>query len=317
MGVGGSRLTLAGRYRVVQLFESETGAEVAEGFAAGALGAIGDEEGGKSGDDVFEGDHIAVDESKPGALGVTADEDSVFPGGFTDESDIGSIGASAAVGAAGHVDSDAAGLESESGDFDIELIDDAWEHAFGFGDGQSAGGEGGAGDGVAAKEGQFFDREDAIFVEHPVDFGLVLGVDVAEDEALEWSEADFHVEASEDGAESGFDSECTDILDASIFDIDTEEETAVALGVPPEVVVDVGNVGGVGIGERSTKVFFDLGLERGDSPVGDEIFQTGALAVFAVAEVTLHFDDGFADGDDVFGSCEGDTASQCGECFFV
>lgn len=211
---------------------------------------------------------------------------------------------------------DTTGLESEPGDFDVQLVDDAGESPFSFSDGEAAGGEGGTGDGVAADEREFFDREDPVFVEELIDFGLIGGVNIAEDEALEGSESDFHSEAIEDRAESGFDAEVTDILDTSIFDVDAEEQTSVALLMPAEVIIDIGNVGGVGFGEGATVVFFDFGFEGGDTPVGDEVFESCAFAVFAVTEISLDFNDGFADGDDVFGGGEGDAAGECGECFF-
>ncbi len=90
------------------------------------------------------------------------------------------------------------------------------------------------------------------------------------------------------------------VLDPAVLDRDAQEELAVALRVPAEVVVDVRvTATGFGVGERMPEVFLDLGAEGRHPPVVDDVLEPGPLAVGAVAEVAKDLEHGLADLQDI------------------
>ena len=63
------------------------------------------------------------------------------------------------------------------------------------------------------------------------------------------------------------------------------------------MVVDVGDLGRVRLGQRRAEILFDFCFKTGDAPVPNEVLQASLLAVLAVAVVAPAFDDGFGEGD--------------------
>ena len=113
----------------------------------------------------------------------------------------------------------------------------------------------------------------------------------------------------------GFEAKIAFVLDPAAFDIDAQKQLPVPLIMPADVIVDVGHVDRIGIDQRSPVVLFDFLFECWKSPVGDQVFQPRDLAVLAIAEVSLHFHDGFRDVDHLVRCDECEPLGDGGERF--
>ena len=86
------------------------------------------------------------------------------------------------------------------------------------------------------------------------------------------------------------------VLDPAVLDRDAQEELAVPLLVPAEVVVHVRRpCTGFGSASGVAEVLLDLGPEGGQAPVVDDVLEPGPLAVGAVAEVAEDLEHRLAD----------------------
>ena len=157
-------------------------AEVAEGLAVGAFGLVAGEDRDELGDDLVEGDVVLELDVEPVAEGPAAEEDGVgarsgravvVPGRrAADQADVGVVRPGAAVGAAGHPDGEAVGLEPEGRQSHLELVHDRRQGPLGLGHGQAAGRHRRAGHRPAADGRIPLDRRDPVRLEQRLDLGL-------------------------------------------------------------------------------------------------------------------------------------------------
>ena len=210
----------------VELFDGGGGAELAgagepvgEDFTGLAFGFEGFEEFADFDGDFFSEDGFEFEAGEAVTADAAADEHGPFVGGATDEAEVGVVGASAAVGAAGHAEEDGFVFEAEVAEGGVDGIHETREGAFGLAEGEAAGGEGdaGVGDGAGAGEADVVGVDDAVFGEDGVDFGLIRGIDVSEDEV--------GVGSDDDGAADGFGdfAEASAVLGAAVFVVDAAQ----------------------------------------------------------------------------------------------
>ena len=127
-------------------------------------------------DSFISGDGFEFEAGEAVTADTAADEHGPFVGGATDEAEVGVVGASAAVGAAGHAEEDGFVFEAEIAEGGVDGIHEPRQGAFGLAEGEAAGGEGdaGGGDGAGAGEADVVGVGDAGFCEEGGGFGLSL-----------------------------------------------------------------------------------------------------------------------------------------------
>ncbi len=290
-----------------ELVGGVAGDELAEGFfGVGTVGLVGVDEAFDGvfdvvGGDFFEGEGGEVLIGTEGA----AEEDVVGFGAAdaaevaddAHEADVGDLVLAAGVGAAGDGDEDG-GIDLA---FFFEEFEDAGGALLGFDDGEVAELGAGAGDEVGAPErGVWGKAGGGEFAHEGVDFFYR---DVGEDEVLFIAEADlgavvlavFFGEVGKKGHliggyASAFDGGA-DVVEAGLF-----------LGAGAHVV-GVGSGGraddGVIVFESKAEVGFEGIAEFLPAPVGDEEFEAGAGAFFAVAVVAEDVGDAAGDGGEL------------------
>ena len=138
-------------------------------------------------------------------------------------------------------------------------------------------------------------------------------IDITEQHTLQSGQTGFHAKPTQNGTQPGLQSQRSLILDAAVFDVDSEEKSAIALLVPAKMIVYTGDIGRMRFRQGTAEVLFDLCLETIDTPIGNQVLEPGAFAVFTVSVVALNFDNGFADGDDLCRGCERQSFRQCRE----
>ena len=180
---------------------------------------------------------------------------------------------------------------------------------------QPAGGKRRAGHRIPSGQGEFLGRLHAVLPQNRVDVLAVFGSDVAENHRLPGGQTGFHAVFFEDRPKGGFQPQAAFILDAAVLHVDPQKPLAVALLVPADVVVGVGDIRGMRLVKRPAVVFLDLGFELFDAPIRDQVFEPGHFAVGPVAEVPLDFDDGLGHVHDLIGPDERHPLGDGGEGF--
>ena len=253
--------------------------------------------------DFFSEDGFEFEAGEAIAADAAADEHGPFVGGTTDEAEVGVVGATAAVGAAGHAEEDGFVFEAEIAEGGVDGIHEAGKGAFGLAEGEAAGGEGdaGVGDGAGAGEADVVGVDDAVFGKDGIDFGLIRGIDVGEDEVGVGGDDDGAADGFGDFAEAGAVLRAVGfVVDAAHADVDGAVEFAVALFVPAEVVfdgVELDVFGGEGF--DAWEAAGDFGAEAVDAHGLHGILEASVFAFLAIAVVALGGDDSFDGVDDV------------------
>jgi len=248
-------------------------AVVAEGLPLGPLGLEPGEDGDELGDHLVERDVILELDVEPVAQGPAAEEDGIRPGAgravlvaggrSSDQADIRVIGPGAAVGTAGHPDGEELGLEAQRLQLDFELVHDRRQGPLGLGHGQAAGGHRRAGHRPSADGRKPLDLRDPVLLQHRLDLGLPGGIESGQQDRLLAGHPRGGPVLLEERPQARQEPEIPLVLDPPVLDRQAEEQLAVPLLVPAEVVVDPGHADRPRVGQLAAEVLLDLGPEGG------------------------------------------------------
>ncbi len=141
-------------------------------------------------------------------------------------------------------------------------------------------------------------------------------LEIAEQDTLVGREPERWLEGTADFSQGRFESVRAVVFDAAIFDVESVEPEAVALGVPAHAVDVVFDLHWLGRLKLVAVVLFDFLFESIESPIVDEVFESGDFSIGSIAEVALYFDDRSGDVDDLVGVDVTHGSANGGESFF-
>src|SRR5579859_5172392 len=192
--------------------------------------------------DVGHRHQIAEHEVQAMPNNVAAYEERVLVAAAADEADLALVGPGAAVGAARHADAKCLILQSQALQLGFQLVDEARQCPFRFGERQAASWNGGAGHAVLANARNRLRAFHAMLGQDLVDLLAGAGVEVAKENVLQRRQADVRGKALDDRAQSGAEAEIAVVLDPAVLDAQTIEKLAVSLRVPAEVWIEAGRL---------------------------------------------------------------------------
>ena len=195
----------------------------------------------------------------------------------------------------------------------FEFFQNLGQGALALGEGEAAGGQGHAREGVQAQAGAFVFLVEAVLGEDRLDARLHLGRDAADAEVLGRREAEVAGVDFGDFAKGGFHRPALAVHNASAEDMEAVEPISIGAFVPTEGILDGGEMNRTRRREGDARAFLDLAFEPLDAAILDRVFQAGVLAVCAVAEVALRGENGLADFVHQIGRDEAERVGQARE----
>jgi len=292
-------------------------AEVAEAFAGLALEGVALDDRAEHFDGAVHrraGRHEPVE---AGAIVGGADIEGVFVWGFADEADFAEVGSGAAVRATGDADADGIVGEAVLLEDGFEFFQQLGQGAFALGEGEAAGGQGHAGEGVQTQAGAVVFLVETVLGEDRLDEGLLRGGDAGDGEVLRRSEAEVTGVNFSDFAESSFHRPAFLVDDASAKNVQAVEPSAIGALVPTEGILNRGEMEVAGRTKDNARALLDLAFEPHNAAILDGVFQTRMLAVRAVAEVSLGGENDLSNFVDLVGSDEAQNIGQAREGFGI
>mmetsp|Transcript_21086 Transcript_21086/g.41102 ORF Transcript_21086/g.41102 Transcript_21086/m.41102 type:complete len:502 (-) Transcript_21086:773-2278(-) len=224
-------------------------------------------------------------------VGRAAEPQLIRVGPRADKGNLGHVGTSAAVGAAGGARDELVVGHAHLAQLGVEACVDLRLHALGLGHGKAAEREGGAGDRLARDRVDLVDQLDAVLAQHRLDIVLVRRVDVAQHDGLRRRQQQVDAVIVDERAKARLEPQLGRVAHAALLHVDAEHQLAVALLMPahPVEVLPLWEL--YPRLERLAVVLFNERAELVDAERVHQVLEPRRRAHLAVAVVALRCDD--------------------------
>src|SRR5439155_7755549 len=227
-----------------------------------------------------------------------------FVRGIADNRNSGHVWPSTAVRAPAHADDQLVILQTEFGQQGFDPCQKRGQGAFGFGQGQAASRQSGAGHRGEASPAERIVHGNAVLTQELFDLRAMLGAHIHEQNVLRSGETDFRLETLDNAAQAGFELVAIEVFDAAILNEETEKIIPRSLLMPAKEVALFGEFEGTSRLELDPSPLLDLDAEPVNAPVFQDVFEPGMFAVGAVAKIAMDGNHRFGECFEVFGSEE-------------
>mmetsp|Transcript_113774 Transcript_113774/g.328533 ORF Transcript_113774/g.328533 Transcript_113774/m.328533 type:complete len:382 (+) Transcript_113774:301-1446(+) len=275
-------------------------AEVSKGLEFFSLGQVHGKDGFQS---LLQIIHVHLGHERVGSSGqdgTSTQPDLVALGTVTDKGKLGHVRTSTSIGASSHSNQDFFVSQSHLVHDATNTFQVAWDDTLGFSLGQSTKRKSGTGHGETVQRIHFLDGLDSVFGEDSFKGGLVLRINVTEDDGLSRAQNHGKIELVGNDSQGSLKTEVSFILHTTIVHMKSIEELAVSL-FPPAHPVHVLPLLHWSPGlDLLSKVRFDQSTEVINSQSVDQILHTSVGTNITVSVITLGSDNRLHEFHDVF-----------------